>query len=629
MFRRTDFKKMNMIGSGKKNTKIFLVEYLKTGKVYVLKEVEAKNLDKLNEYKEEAVQLSRLQVHPNILQIFGYYFYETKYSSYRLGIISEYLNCEMNLEYIFRTREKIRKFWREDQMISMIYSLIDAFAYLESVGVCHRDIKPTNLFLMDNNEIKIIDFGESKEFYEDDEDEHSTMATIRGTPQYLSPILWEAHVITQAKQIQHNIFKSDVFSAGLVLFQMASLKDVTGFNQKTELYDGERLIRDGLRQLSKMYSSKVTDIIKLMLIYEESNRPNFIELGQIIVGKSYTPRTDLSLIGQLMQKDKNNSLSTGANSKGVTRSTDGNTIPNMNTPKEKSDEEKAYWFLQYIKKHNLKFNMSKTAYWFEYGGNMIAKFDIANKAPNAKWKLIGKYKSTFSYHFTTITPPNPTSSGFYIIGGTDSQNTFYYQNGQITRKASMNIDRSFTSLVYINNSILAIGGYEYQEKNQLSSIECYDIEADLWTLSKYPDLQKARSQANALVYNKSIVYIFGGYNKNYGTLNSIERLNIDTKRCDLIEMKLPVPLRRFAALKITESKILLMGGITRLCKESEATFIIDMETSSCVKFSPLPRGGVIEQEVIVDDIGQVHLFYENNYGTSPNTHVVYNYLDFN
>ena len=94
-------------------------------------------------------------------------------------------------------------------------------------------------------------------------------------------------------------------------------------------------------------------------------------------------------------------------------------------------------------------------------------------------------------------------------------------------------------------------------------------------------------------------------------------------------MKLPVPLRRFAALKITESKILLMGGITRLCKESDATFIIDMETSSCVKFSPLPRGGVIEQEVIVDDIGQVHLFYENNYGTSPNTHVVYNYLDFN
>ena len=434
MFRRTDFKKMNMIGSGKKNTKIFLVEYLKTGKVYVLKEVEAKNLDKLNEYKEEAVQLSRLQVHPNILQIFGYYFYETKYSSYRLGIISEYLNCEMNLEYIFRTREKIRKFWREDQMILMIYSLIDAFAYLESVGVCHRDIKPTNLFLMDNNEIKIIDFGESKEFFEDDEDEHSTMATIRGTPQYLSPILWEAHVITQAKQIQHNIFKSDVFSAGLVLFQMASLRDVTGFNQKTELYDGERLIRDGLRQLSKMYSSKVTDIIKLMLIYEESNRPNFIELGQIIVGKSYTPRTDLSLMGQLMQKDKNNSLSTGANSKGVTRSTDGNTIPNMNTPKEKSDEEKAYWFLQYIKKHNLKFNMSKTAYWFEYGGNMIAKFDIANKAHNAKWKLIGKYKSTFSYHFTTITPPNPASSGFYIIGGTDSQILFFIKMGKSREK---------------------------------------------------------------------------------------------------------------------------------------------------------------------------------------------------
>ena len=37
----------------------------------------------------------------------------------------------------------------------MVYSLIDAFAYLESVGIWHRDIKPTNLFLLENFQIKI------------------------------------------------------------------------------------------------------------------------------------------------------------------------------------------------------------------------------------------------------------------------------------------------------------------------------------------------------------------------------------------------------------------------------------------------------------------------------------------
>jgi hypothetical protein len=45
------------------------------------------------------------------------------------------------------------------------------------------------------------------------------MATIRGTPQYLSPILWKAHVIDgNSRYVEHNIYKSDVFSTGLVIY---------------------------------------------------------------------------------------------------------------------------------------------------------------------------------------------------------------------------------------------------------------------------------------------------------------------------------------------------------------------------------------------------------------------------
>lgn len=39
------------MGSGKKNTKIYKAEHIPTGKYYALKEVEAKTLEKLNEYK--------------------------------------------------------------------------------------------------------------------------------------------------------------------------------------------------------------------------------------------------------------------------------------------------------------------------------------------------------------------------------------------------------------------------------------------------------------------------------------------------------------------------------------------------------------------------------------------------
>ena len=86
--------------------------------------------------------------------------------------------------------------------------------------MCHRDIKPANLFMMSNGEMKIIDFGESKDYFkENDDGGDPSMATIRGTPQYLSPILWKAHVVDgNTRHAVHNIYKSDVFSTGLVFY---------------------------------------------------------------------------------------------------------------------------------------------------------------------------------------------------------------------------------------------------------------------------------------------------------------------------------------------------------------------------------------------------------------------------
>ena len=43
MFRRSDFRKLELFGGGKKNTKVFKVEYIATGQIFALKEVEAKN----------------------------------------------------------------------------------------------------------------------------------------------------------------------------------------------------------------------------------------------------------------------------------------------------------------------------------------------------------------------------------------------------------------------------------------------------------------------------------------------------------------------------------------------------------------------------------------------------------
>jgi serine/threonine-protein kinase len=181
------------------------------------------------------VQLFKAQNHPNIIQFYGYYFYETMYNTFRIAIVTEFIEHRQNLEYVFRKRKQANLYWKQDEIEKMLVSLISTLSHLQSLGLCHRDLKPANLFLLTNGEIKVIDFGESKDYFKDGDDGGSAAtATIRGTPQYLSPILWKAHVVDgNSRFAKHNIYKSDVFSVGLLFYQMAAMEDVTGFNQKS------------------------------------------------------------------------------------------------------------------------------------------------------------------------------------------------------------------------------------------------------------------------------------------------------------------------------------------------------------------------------------------------------------
>ena len=109
----------------------------------------------------------------------------------------------------------------------------------------------------------------------------------------------------------------------------------------------------------------------------------------------------------------------------------------------------------------------------------------------------------------------------------------------------------------------------------------------------------------------------------------------------LPDVQMPVPLRRFASAKISASKILLMGGIGRLSKESDNVYCFDVDDSknkdnlepklSQYQIEVLDRidkPGVIDYPVIIDSVGQLHLFVENASGTSPLMRSVYSFLEY-
>ena len=107
-----------------------------------------------------------------------------------------------------------------------------------------------------------------------------------------------------------------------------------------------------------------------------------------------------------------------------------------------------------------------------------------------------------------------------------------------------------------------------------------------------------------------------------------------------------IPLRRFASCKISQSKILLIGGISRLSKDSDAVFCFDIEQVnlpqkdkkkggneveviySMEDLDRVDKAGVIDYPVIIDSVGSLHLFVENASGTSPPYRTVYSFLEY-
>lgn len=75
-------------------------------------------------------------------------------------------------------------YWKAEELERMLVSIISTLSHLQSVGLCHRDLKPANLFLMQSGEIKLIDFGESKDVFQGEREDggSAATATIRGTP---------------------------------------------------------------------------------------------------------------------------------------------------------------------------------------------------------------------------------------------------------------------------------------------------------------------------------------------------------------------------------------------------------------------------------------------------------------
>jgi serine/threonine protein kinase/Flp pilus assembly protein TadD len=158
---------------------------------------------------KEAQAVARLN-HPNICTVYG--LEEVDGHSF---IVMQYLEGELLADLIHEGQVGA------EQALPLARQMASALAEAHAHGIIHRDIKPRNLILTRGAQLKVLDFGLAKVIQGEQKmggaldapSQASQTGLIMGTVPYMSP---------EQLRGERLDFRSDIFSVGLVLYELAN-----------------------------------------------------------------------------------------------------------------------------------------------------------------------------------------------------------------------------------------------------------------------------------------------------------------------------------------------------------------------------------------------------------------------
>ncbi|KAM7277251.1 hypothetical protein ACFE04_019117 [Oxalis oulophora] len=221
---------------------VFQAKCLETGETVAIKKVLQ---DK--RYKNRELQTIRLLDHPNVVSLKHCFFSTTEKDELYLNLVLEYVP-----ETVHRVIKHYNKMSQRMPVIYVklyFYQICRALHYIHnSIGVCHRDIKPQNLLVNPHtHQLKLCDFGSAK-------------VLVRGEPNisYICSRYYRApELIFGATEYTTAI---DIWSAGCVLAELLLGQP---------LFPGESGV-DQLVEIIKVLGTPTREEIKCM-------NPNYTE----------------------------------------------------------------------------------------------------------------------------------------------------------------------------------------------------------------------------------------------------------------------------------------------------------------------------------------------------------------
>jgi len=194
--------------------------------------------------------------HPNVVAFIGLVENEEEEG---LQIVLEYLSKGDLGHFLLENPEPIS--WIRKVKIAL--DVACGMAYIHSRNIIFRDLKSENLLLDDTGKTKICDFGFARKSIKR---AHMTMC---GTDEFMAPEIIVGNEYDQ---------KADVFSYGMLLFEIITRKDVGQVIPRGP-DDGYAINETKLRaQLPKDCPAHFVELGFLCIKYDPTKRPDFIKI---------------------------------------------------------------------------------------------------------------------------------------------------------------------------------------------------------------------------------------------------------------------------------------------------------------------------------------------------------------
>ncbi len=146
------------------------------------------------------------------------------------------------------------------RVLSMVSAVAQALGYAHSRQVVHRDIKPANILLLDDNQIKVADFGIARVI----SSSKTQTGIIFGTPNYMSPEQ------VAGKKVDG---RSDLFSLGVVFYELLTgARPFKGDNMTALLYAVSNTTYVSLRKIAPKTPSCCVKVVERLLSKGVSQR---------------------------------------------------------------------------------------------------------------------------------------------------------------------------------------------------------------------------------------------------------------------------------------------------------------------------------------------------------------------